>query len=106
MDIVEFAKKMHLIKVLFDGGILYKDHHGDSSNREFLFCENFEDLGESNKNKFLFAVRGWGTAFGSANERAIEVILKPELWKIHNRKVSNGYPYPWSANYKEKNNGH
>ena len=93
MNIVEFAKKMHLLKVLFDGGILYKDHNDDEGRREFLFYS--EACG-------IFEIRGWSTAYGTADQRVMEVILKPERWKVFPHNISEGHPYPWSASYKKE----
>ena len=83
------------MKVLFEGGILYKDSRGDEGCREFLIYAD-ENPG--------FEIRGWGSAYGTPEDRVIDVILKPENWKVHHRSLSHGYPYPWSSNYKEEKN--
>lgn len=76
-----------LVRALRTGGILFKVHN--EIDKEFLFYDG------------SFQMRGWNTVYGTACDRFVDVFDNPELWEIHEHHFQNGYPYPWSSDYKK-----
>ena len=60
-----------LLEALLQGKLLSKIHHNDSE------CE--ETLGFESP---FYYVNGWGSAFGRPEDRVLELVTNPELWKI------------------------
>lgn len=76
-----------LITALKSNKILVKTHFEFES--EFLFLDHG-----------VLEKRGWNTAYGVVGDRLTDIVLHPENWRIHERTLTDGYPYPWSATYK------
>jgi hypothetical protein len=74
-----------LIDLLKGGNILYKDHHGDSNYREWLFFD-----------EGYLEARGWASAVRDVDYRLTEILISPTTWKVHG--PIGEYPYPWSVN--------
>lgn len=76
-------KSAILINALLDGKTLERncarpdsDYYHDRSQMQTLHCEKWGD----NKNHFY--MNGWGTAYGTVEDRLLSVIKNPELWEV------------------------
>lgn len=78
-----------LITALKSNKILVKTHF--QFELEFLFF-----------NHGVLEQRGWGTSSGDVGDRLTDIIIHPENWYIHEKTLTDGYPYPWSTSYKVK----
>ena len=91
---IDVNKAAFLIDALANNGsILYKEY--EEGEKEFLFkAGNYYDI------------RGWGTAFGTVQDRLVDVVFNPNNWKVFPNFDMNKdeYPYPWSVRWKDKEN--
>ncbi len=78
---------MTLIEALKSGHVLYKTHNEDDQCREYLFTSEGS-----------YDIRGWGTFYGTINDRLADLIRNPQDWQvIEDYNMNQGYPYPWSV---------
>lgn len=82
-------KTLVLIKALKEGKILYK-HFPIVNCDQFLFMD-----GDS------LCLKGWRSAVDTVSESLLEIINFPENWDVHSYSLEQGYPYPWSLNFKK-----
>jgi hypothetical protein len=68
------SNSIELLTALLSGKTIIKKH--SFGNTEELLCEVVQD------GRKYFYIRGWGTAYGNAQDRIMDIIQHPEKWSI------------------------
>lgn len=77
-------KSHELIEALENGKYLEKVHHNDSECIENFHWKKYQ-CGDKNCNvpiHHYFETHGWGSAYGQAKDRILDILENPEKWRI------------------------
>lgn len=76
-----------LMQALEEGKILVKGGKAEGEELYFFYTKKHK----------MFEKKGWGSAFGTTAEVLYDIFVNPGCWRVHEKTMEQGYPYPWST---------